>query len=233
MLKVYIHFGTLDTRNLGNQVAILDIAYARRGYKADYAVAMTIKGAGEVAPDMVMDYPRWSGSLWDLVARALTRILYRDDSCPPTKYVDRRCAYATKMCIVVERATLDDQGLVLATGEVVQVEGKRGHYVVNLQEDILGRHSATFAYGMKSLNPADLMLRAICWALYGQDTLGKKPVLVVPPTLEIAGAHHFDIEALSEPARTGFNRYRCPPGSASAPDPMPRLDDYSRFLAQG
>lgn len=233
MLKVYIHGGTLDTRNLGNQLAILDIAYAKRGYLADYAVAMTIKGAGEVLPDMVTSYPRWSASLWDLVARALTRILYRDDTCPPTKPVDRRCAYATKMCIVVERSTLDDQGLVLATGEVVQMEGKRGHYVVNLQEDILGRHSATFAYGMKSLNHADLMLRAICSALYQRDTLGKRPSLAIPPTVAIDGVHRFDIEALQEPARTGFNRYRSPAGAAKAPEPMPSLDDYSRFLAQG
>lgn len=92
MLKVYIHSGTLGTRSLGNQLAIVDIAYAKRHYLADYAVAMTMKGAGEVKPDMVTNYPRWSGSVWDLVARALTRILYRGDTCPPTKYVDRRCA---------------------------------------------------------------------------------------------------------------------------------------------
>lgn len=40
---------------------------------------------------------------------------------------------------------------------------------VNLEEDILGRHSATFAYGEKTLNPSDLVLRAICWSLFGQD----------------------------------------------------------------
>ena len=233
MLKVYIHSGTLDTRNLGNQLAVLDIAYAKRGYLADYVVAMSIKGAGEVAPDMVASYPRWSGSLWDLVARALTRILYRSDSCPPTKFIDRRCAYATQMCIVVERSTRDDQGLVLASGEIVQMDGKRGHYVVNLQEDILGRHAASFTYGMKALNHADLALRAICWALYGQDTLGKRPTLAVPPTVAIDGVQRFDIEALQEPARTGFNRPRSPAGAAKPPEPMPTLDDYSKFLAHG
>lgn len=233
MLKVYIHAGTLDARCLGNQLAILDIAYAKRHHLADYAVAMTIKGAGEVAPDMVTNYPRWSGSLWDLIARALTRILYRSDTLPPTKSVDRRCAYATKICIVVERSTLDDQGLVLATGEVLQIEGRRGHYVVNLDEDILGRHSATFAYGMKSLNHSDLVLRALCWALYGRDTLGKRPALAIPPWFEIDGQKRFDIEALQEPARTGFNRYRSPLGSATPPDPMPTLDDYALFLAKG
>ena len=40
MLKVYIHAGTLDARCLGNQLAILDIAYAKRHHLADYAVAV-------------------------------------------------------------------------------------------------------------------------------------------------------------------------------------------------
>lgn len=233
MLKVYIHSGTLDTRCVGNQLAVLDIAYEKKHFMANYLVAMTVKGAGEVPPDRVLNYPRWSGSLWDLVARALTRILYRDDNCPPTKYVDRRCAYATRMCIAVERASLDGQGVVLARGEIVQMDGKRGHYVVNLQEDVLGRHSATFTYGMKSLNHADLVLRALCWALFDRDTLGKRPTLALPPTVEIDGKHRFDIEALSEPARTGFNRFRAPAGSATPADPMPLLDDYARFLAHG
>jgi hypothetical protein len=233
MLKVFIHSGTLDTRKLGNQLATLDIAYAKRDLLADYMVAMNIKGVGEVPPDTVLSYPRWSASLWDLVARALTRILYRADQAPPTQSVDRRCAYATKMCFVVERATMDDQGLVLATGEIVQMEGKRGHYVVNLEEDILGRHSATFTYGMKTLQHTDLVLRALCWALYGKDTLGKRPALLLPSTMKVGGVDRFHIDALPQPARTGFDRYRAPLGIATAPDPMPTVDAYASFLKAG
>lgn len=55
MLKVYIHSGLLSTRNLGNQLAVLDIAYAKRAFLADYLVAMNIKGAGEVPPDTVTE----------------------------------------------------------------------------------------------------------------------------------------------------------------------------------
>lgn len=233
MLKVYIHSGTLDTRCVGNQLAVLDIAYAKRGHLADYIVAMSIKGAGEVAPDFVARYPRWATSLWDLVARALTRVLYRADQPPPAGVPDRRCAYATKLCVVVERATMDDQGMVLATGEIVQMEGKRGHYVVNLEEDILGRHSATFTYGKKSLQHADLVLRALCWALYQRDTIGKKPALLVPPTMTVDGKERFHIESLPQPARTGFDRFRAPLGSAEPPDPMPLIDDYVKFLVAG
>lgn len=233
MLKVYIHTGTLDTRKLGNQLAVLDIAYAKRGLLADYTVAMNIKGVGEVQPDTVLSYPRWSASLWDLVARALTRILYRADQAPPTQAVDRRCAYATKLCFVVEQATMGEQGLVLASGEIVQMEGKRAHYVVNLQEDILGRLSATFTYGMKTLQHADLVLRALCWALYGKDTLGKRPALLIPPTVKVEGVDRFHIDALPQPARTGYDRHRSPLGVAAAPDPMPTVDAYASFLKAG
>lgn len=233
MLTVYIHSGTLETRKMANQLATLDIAYAKRRYLADYTLAMNVRGTGAVRQDQLLAYPRWSGSLWDLVARSLTRVLYRNDTAPPTTPVDRRCAYATKMCVVIEKATTGEQGLLLGSAEIMQVDGKRGHYVVDLEEDILGRHSATFTYGMKSLQHVDLVLRALCWALFAKDTLGKRPALLIPPTMKVDGVDRFHIDALPQPARAGFDRYRAPVGVAVAPDPMPKLDDYARFLAAG
>jgi hypothetical protein len=231
MLTVYIHAGTLETRKMANQLATLDIAYAKRSFLADYTLAMSIRGTGAVKQDKLLSYPRWSGSLWDLVARSLTRVLYRSDEAPPTAMVDRRCAYATKMCVVIEKASTGEQGLHLGSAEIVQMDGKRGHYVVNLEENILGRRAATFTYGMKSLQPADLVLRALCWALFDKDTLGKRPALLIPPAMKVDGIDRFHIDALQEPARTGFNWYRSPVGVAAPADPMPKLDDYARFLA--
>lgn len=232
MLKVFIHTGTLETRNANNILATLDIGYAKRAHLADYVVAMFIKGVGEVEPGAIIGYPRWSASLWDLVARALTCILYRSDTAPPDTYVDKRCAYATRMCVSVQRSTMGDEGWELATAEITQGD-KRGFYTVHLDEDILGRRSATFSYGKKSLQHADLVLRAICWALYGQSMLGKRPALTLPPSISIDGVDRFDIEALAEPAKTGFNRFRSPAGCATPADPMPRAEDYVRFLMQG
>lgn len=74
MLRVYLHAGGLDERNLGNQLASIDIAYAKKSALADYLVGMNLRSHGEVEPDYVLRYPRWSASLWDLVARALTRL---------------------------------------------------------------------------------------------------------------------------------------------------------------
>lgn len=232
MLKVFIHSGSLESRTANNILATVDIAYAKRSHFADYIVAMFINGQGEVQPGAIAGYPRWSGSLWDLVARALTCILFRSDTVPHDANVDRRCAYATRMCVSVQRSTMGDEGWELATAEITHAE-KRGSYTVKLDEDILGARSATFTYGKKSLQHADLVLRAICWALYGRDTLGKRPTLILPPTMTVDGIDRFDVEALAEPAKTGFNRFRSPAGSALPPDPMPKAEDYVRFLMQG
>ena len=80
MLRVYIYNGLLETRNPGNLQATLDIAYKKQEAWADYALAMSRKGVGEVLPDVIEGYPRWADSMWDLVARALSRILFRTES---------------------------------------------------------------------------------------------------------------------------------------------------------
>lgn len=234
MLKITIHSGSVATRNAHNELAVLDIGYAHRAALADYVVALSLRGVGEVAPDQVLKYPRWSASLWDLTARALTRVLYRADQAPRSGPADRRCAYATRICAVIERATLDERGVELATVEIAQSEKRRGVYLAQFDEDILGPRTASFAYGLKSLNPADLLLRAICWAYYGTDVPGPRPALALPPTLHIDGVDRFHIDALVEPAKTGFLRHM---GAnfpmTNAPDPLPVAAEYVNFLMRG
>lgn len=228
MLRVYLHSSSLAQRTPFNQLAALDVAYARQGAFSDYMVAMSLAGTGEVAPDRLEKYPRWAGSLWDLIARALTRILFRADQASPMAKPDKRCASASRMCAVIERATLHDQGLQLGTAEIEQVPGQRGRYTVQLTEDIMGPRSTEFAYGLKSLNPTDLLLRAICFALYGQDTLGPRPRLILPPSIHLDGVECFDVDTLAEPARTGFLRFKGPMA-----EPLAKADDYATFLTQG
>ncbi len=234
MLKVFIHAGSLATRNAGNQLVVLDIAYAKKEAVADYLVAMSLKGVGEVAPDAVCGYPRWSASLWDLVARALTRVLYRADQAPPSPEPDKRCAWATKLCIVIERSSVGSKCVELARAEISQNGKKRGTYAAVFDEDIIGQHSASFAYGLKALNPADLALRAICWALHGTDVLGPVPALILPATMVVNGVDRFHVNALTEPALTGFARYRGINFPTTAPpEPLAKAEDYVRFLMQG
>lgn len=228
MLRVYLHSGSVAQRSPHNQLAALDVAYARQGAFSDYLVAMSLAGTGEVAPDRLEKYPRWSASLWDLVARALTRILFRADQASPMAKPDKRCASASRMCAVIERATLDAQGVLLGTAEIEQVARQRGRYLVQLTEDILEPRSAEFSFGLKSLNPADLLLRALCFALYGQGTLGPRPRLILPPTIRLDGVECFDVDTLAEPARTGFLRFK-----GSMTEPLAKADDYATFLTRG
>ena len=234
MIRVIIFSGDLASRNPGKQLAVLDVAYAKKSHLSNYLVALSLRGLGEVAPDAVTNYPRWSASLWDLVARALTRVLYRDNQAPALGEPDRRCAYATQICAVIEKATLTERGVELGTVEIAQKDGQRGHYTASFTEDILGPREAHFEYGMKSLNIADLLLRAICWALFGKDTLGPTPRLILPPTLKLADTDHFHLEALNEPAKTGFLRFIAQgPTSAAANDPLPKAASYVHFLMEG
>lgn len=234
MIRVVLFSGDLATRNPGKQLAVLDIAYAKKGYLSNYLVAMSLRGVGEMPPDAIASYPRWSASLWDLVARGLTRVLYRADQAPALGEPDRRCAYATQLCAVIEKATLTERAVELGTVEITQKTGQRGHYTATFTEDVLGSREAHFVYGLKQLNPADLLLRAICWALYGQDRLGPMPKLMLPPTLKLDdGVDYFHLEALQEPAKTGFLRYledRTPAGTPL--NPMPKAKEYARFLIE-
>ncbi|OSZ71556.1 hypothetical protein [Hydrogenophaga sp. IBVHS1] len=234
MLRVSIHSSDAKGINAGNQLAQLDIAYAKLGPIADYVVGIAIRGVGAVEPDRVANYPRWAGSVWDLVARALTRLLFRADQAPPGRAPDRRCAYTTKLCAIVERISPEGPLAEVANVEILQAGGKRGMYLARFEEDILGTREASFAYGLKSLSYPELLLRAICHAYFGKDTLGPRPSLILPPTMKVDGIEVFDVESLSEPARTGFLRYRgfyLP--LSSAPDPLVPGQAYVDFLSRG
>jgi hypothetical protein len=234
MLRVLLHSGHLSTRNPGNLMATMDIAYTKQEAWADYSVAFSLKGTGAVLPDEILGYPRWAGSVWDLVARGLTRILYREDQAPASPVPDRRCAYATRMCAVVERSSGGSRGVQLGTVEISQVGNQRGVYTAIFKEDILGDRGASFTYGLKSLVAPDLLLRAICWAYFDKDVLGARPALILPASIKINGVDQFDANALPEPAKTGFARHRGQNFPATcAPAQMAKAQDYVAFLMRG
>lgn len=233
MLRVSIHSGSLAERSFHNQMGVLDIAYAKQEAMADYLVGLSLRGVGETPPGRISDYPRWSGSLWDLTARALTRTLFADDQAPASAKTDKRCAYATRLCAVIEGTTLKHRGRELAGVQILQNTGQRGVYTATFDEDILGQRVGQFEFGTKRLNPAELLLRAICWTLYGKDNLGPRPKLILPATLSINGVDSLDVESLDEPARTGFKRFLAAGTPTAQPQALARAEDYVSFLMQG
>lgn len=235
MLKVTIHSGLLASRTAANQLAVLDVAYKKKSALAEYVVALSLRGSGEVAPAVVSNYPRWSASIWDLVARGLAQTLYRANQIPASTKADRRCAYATRICASVERMTAVGRGHEVGTVEILQDGSRRGVYAAKFDEDVLGARQANFEYGCKALNPAELLMRAICWAYYGTDVLGPIPKLILPPALKIEGVERFHIAALEEPALTEFQRHQTLFAKLGA-EPvtnLPRAEDYVHFLMKG
>jgi hypothetical protein len=235
MLKATIHSGLLASRSVANQLAVLDVAYQKKSALADYVVALSLRGIGELAPAFVGSYPRWSASVWDLVARALAQTLYRADQIPASDKADRRCAYATRVCASIERMTAGGRGHEVGTVEILQDGARRGVYTATFDEDVLGPRSAQFEYGCKALNTAELLMRAICWAYYDTDLVGPMPKLILPPALKIDGVERFHLAALDEPALTEFQRYQAIHAKVGA-EPvsnLPRAEDYVRFLMEG
>lgn len=234
MLSVKLHTGLLSHRTPSNMLASLDIAYKVQKAWSDYSIQFALRGVGEVPSAELLSYPRWAGSIWDLVARALALVLFRNESFAPSAPPDKRCAYATKLCAVIERSTASDNHIELGSVEILQDAKKRGHYTATFTEDILGERQATFVYGLKSLQHSELLLRAICYALFGKDTLGERPALILPTTMKVDGKDMFDTLSLPEPAKTGFNRYRAlQQSSMTALPPMAGADQYAAFLSKG
>lgn len=235
MLKVTVHAGLLAGRTEANQLAVLDVAYQKKSALADYVVALSLRGSGELAPAFLVNYPRWSASVWDLISRALAQTLYRADQVPASAKADRRCAYATRICASVERMTAVGRGHEVGTVEILQDGPRRGVYTARFDEDVLGVRTAHFEYGCKALNPAELLMRAICWAYHGTDVIGPIPKLLLPPALKIDGTERFHLAALEEPASTEFQRYQALTAKRGA-EPvsnLPRAEDYVRFLMEG
>jgi hypothetical protein len=134
---------------------------------------------------------------------------------------------------VIQHISGDERGTQLATAEILQPGNKRGEYIATFSEDIMGERVARFEYGCKTLNPADLLLRAICHALWGNANVGPRPSLILPPSMRIDGEDRFDIQSLAEPARTGFIRHRAERVPLAKPEPLPLAQDYVSFLLKG
>ncbi len=52
----------------------------------------------------------------------------------------------------------------------------------------------------------------------------------LPPSMVIDGVDRFHVEALTEPARTGFLRHQAPRMPTMAPESLAKADDYVQFL---
>lgn len=222
MLRVTVHAGRLADISAANRLDWLDIGYEKLDAFADYKVVLFNIGVGATPPAMLWRYPRWSTSLWDLVARGIVTAVNPprpepkpgEPVAPEVLYaieqVPKRFAFAGAISAAIEHHPSSGRvGRRLASMEIVQ-RGARGCYRATVEEDLWpARSTLAFHFRPKFLRPIDLVLQGALMHLTGSlDAMPPRPPLILPgvPAM-VDGKPYVMIHLVREPARTGFLRW--------------------------
>jgi hypothetical protein len=219
MLKISLHYATPATVNERNVLGRLDIAYAKLDAKADYKALMFVTGVGELAAIRLEGYPRWSASIWDLVARVVCLGLSHKEAISPAElpYV-RKCAFIDDMTAVIEHCPdgLDSRRAVVATAHIHRGR-RKGHYTATFTSDLHApMQSTVFAHTPLGLSPWDLLARAYAWTVHERFELPPRPTLYTPIPVLHGERSYVALETVRQPARTGILRWLTKRGLAPA-----------------
>jgi hypothetical protein len=245
MLRVNIHAGRYEHAAQGNLTDWVDIAYERQAAVSDYKVVLFCTGVGAKDVCVLKNYPRWSTSLWDLVARAIAIALMPGTNPDGGELAPvvrgKRVAFAEEMCAILRYTTAAGaKERELGSMQIRRFKKGRGVYQATLHEDLQPSRSALpFVFAPSFLRPAELILRAATVALTGDHArLPPRPPLQMPRTEMVGGKKYVPIHRLREPARTGFLRWlhaqgREPDAHADARLGIVSDADFQKFLKQG
>lgn len=211
MLKISLHFATPSTISAENVIGRLDIGYAKLDAHADYKAVMFTAGLGEHAPIQLYDYPRWSGSVWDLVARTICKSLNDREVLPPLEIDPKsRYAFIDDMTAVIEHHQdgMDNRRSTIATAHIKMCK-RRGSYIARFETDIEGddKESTIFTYKPKQLMSWDLLARAYAWSVNERFELPLRPKLYAPILVADDGKSLVNLGTLSEPAFSGITKW--------------------------
>ena len=90
MLRVSIHSALPSQATRFNRTDWLDIGYQTLESHAEYKIVLFEAGIGAREPVCLRAYPRWSSSLWDLVARAIALAYWQAPYAGDTVYAAER-----------------------------------------------------------------------------------------------------------------------------------------------
>ena len=137
MLSISIHASAPENAGRFNRLARLDIVYQRLSPVADYKVALLERNSDPVPPRTLAQYPRWSSSLWDLVARAISISLPVEtpstEQVPEFEPGGQRCAFIREMCAILDHSANDTRN-TLGIAHLKQAGRKRGRYVATFEQ---------------------------------------------------------------------------------------------------
>jgi hypothetical protein len=216
MLRLTVHAGLPSQASRYNRTDWLDIGYEELNSYSDYKIVLFQTGIGARDPVILKDYPRWSASLWDLVARSIGAALWPQPAGQPERVLPaehaegNRFAFADHATAIIEhlpaRGTATRQ---LSTMVIAQSKKARGVYGASVDEDIRERRMvAPFLFAPFVLRPVELVLRTSLFMLHGDiNTLPVRPKLMNPPIDEEAGKKYVRLSRLAEPQRTGLVRW--------------------------
>jgi hypothetical protein len=243
MLRVSIHAGPLAKISRFNRLDWVDIGYDSLDAYADYKIVLFHIGKGATPPIALARYPRWSGSLWDLSARAIALALSpdamnRQEKAPDLQTPAKRYAFAGAVSAVILHYPSAGGGTRrVAEMDIVQCRSTRGFYRAEVQEDLQpDRTTPEFGFFPSYLSPAELVMRTALAALTGRiDEFPPRPRVFLPRCETIDGLSHVLIDHIEEPARTGFIRWlydnNAPPREyAGTADGIARESDFVQFL---
>ena len=210
MLKVSLHYATPSQASARNLLGRLDIAYARLDALADYKAVLFATDVGELPPVQLLSYPRWSASVWDLVARAVCLSLNGCEDFPPGDLTaGRKGAFIDDMTALIEHCPdgRDSRRAAIGTAHI-SMRKRRCHYSAAFEDDIMGkRESSVFGHRPDGLSPWDLLARAYAWTAQERFEMPARPALYTPIPVQQGLGSFVPLDTVREPALTGIRRW--------------------------
>lgn len=210
MLKVSLHSCLPNKVSAFNVMGRLDIGYETLAARASYKTLMFTTGVGEQPPTAITDYPRWSASIWDLVARIICLTFNRVEAITPKELPrERRPAFIENLTAVIEHWP-DGQNRNITTVATAHLRmGKRkGSYWASFESDLQSPVQSTmFLHAPAGINPWDLLARAYAWTVSEQFELPPRPTLCTPIPLQDGDRSLVLLDTVPEPARNGLIRW--------------------------
>jgi hypothetical protein len=211
MLSISIHASSPGNADRFNRLARLDIVYEQLSPVADYKVSLIARNQDARPPRSILQYPRWSASLWDLAARAIAISLPDEpptaEQVPEFEPSGKRCAFIREMSAILDHSANDSRN-TLGSVHIKQPGRQRGIYRATFEEHTLKAHrTEPFQFAPAYFRPAELLMHACLQRLSGTSELPARPGLCVPPPVLVEGKPYIQIHQLVEPARTGFRTW--------------------------
>ena len=216
MLNVTLHAGPLAAASFGNRLGWMEGAYASKPAPlSDYKAVLTTVDQGALPPVELRRYPRYAGSIWDLVARVIALCRTPAGGVPeerlwPVEPAASFVPYATAMCAIVELQSAGPNGKkrLLATCEVTRTIGARGRYEAAFTEDCFDDITIEpFVHRPARLDHWQLLQTALAWRLAGEEALPPRPFIFQPDPVKTEDGVKVRLAALAEPAQTCFARW--------------------------